>query len=62
MPRGTDVMWQYLVGAVGRAQEIILGEVRFKLKLEMSLEVDQGRREEKSTPRRRGKACAKALR
>lgn len=40
MPRGTDVMWQYLVGAVGRAQEIILGEVRFKLKLEMSLEVD----------------------
>ena len=55
-------MWQYLVGAVGRAQEIILGEVRFKLKLEMSLEVDQGRREEKSTPRRRGKACAKALR
>ena len=61
MPRSTDVMWQYLVGGLGRAQEIIRGEVRFKLKLEMSLEVDYGRREEKSTPRR-GKACAKALR
>ena len=27
-------------GGWGRAQEIILGEVKFKLKLEMPLEVD----------------------
>lgn len=54
-----DIMWQY---SGRRVQEIFPGEVPFKLKLELSIEVGQGRREEKSRRRRGRKACAKALR
>lgn len=51
-------MWQY---SGGRVEDIILDEVRIKLKLELSVEVVQGRREEKSMPRRGEEACAKVL-
>lgn len=61
MPRSTGlhaIMWQY---SGGRVEDIILDEVRIKLKLELSIEVVQGRREEKRMPRRGEEACAKVL-
>lgn len=57
--KGHEIMWQY---SGFRVQEIFLGEVTFKPKLELSIDVSHGRREGKGTRRRGGKARAKALR
>lgn len=56
--KGHEIMSQY---SGRRVQEIFLGEVIFKPKLELSIDVSHGKREGKGT-QREGKARAKALR